>query len=320
MSCKHDLGPSFEAASRIAILIARRFRLSPAIAGLLLVAFQVAAVSSGGDDTQNEKKCLVTLADGATFELRGICETPSAGKTWWRPDGAPLAIAPDGANLRCQSRGSSEGWLAREFVFAVRKSATATVNARCLSAGEQADNVQSVAKVVGKVEVTKLAPQLRLGARATLVVDYASGEWKTIGVCPPAGGTGIQRPGGGILFSRPSSENKGSMRICVAIDCDEGQIRVVALDQESKEYLASNSDADASPPEGPFRMLEERFELPLRQIKEFRLQVRPWTRIEFRNISLHRGQKTNFDVLVDGKPYRSGSPFPAGRDTRAPAR
>ena len=86
-----------------------------------------------------------------------------------------------------------------------------------------------------------------------------------------------------------------------AIDCDDGQFRTAAVDQASKEHLTAHSDS--SYPEGAFRMLEERFHLPLGKIKEFRLQMRPWTRIEFRNISLHCGQKTNFGVFVDGKPY-----------------
>ncbi len=36
----------------------------------------------------------VTLPNGATVEFIGICENPSAGKTWWGPDGSPLDYAP----------------------------------------------------------------------------------------------------------------------------------------------------------------------------------------------------------------------------------
>jgi hypothetical protein len=43
--------------------------------------------------------------------------------------------------------------------------------------------------------------------------------------------------------------------------------------------------------------------LPLARIKEFHLQMRTWRLIEFRNISLHRGQRTNFAIFVDDKPY-----------------
>ena len=43
--------------------------------------------------------------------------------------------------------------------------------------------------------------------------------------------------------------------------------------------------------------------LRLDRIQEFHLQTRSWHEIEFRNISLHRGQKTNFAIFIDGKPY-----------------
>ncbi len=36
----------------------------------------------------------VTLANGVRIEFIGICESPSAGKQWWGPDGSPLERAP----------------------------------------------------------------------------------------------------------------------------------------------------------------------------------------------------------------------------------
>jgi hypothetical protein len=136
-------------------------------------------------------------------------------------------------------------------------------------------------------------------------LNYTSGAWKSVGVCPPAGGAGIQRPGGGVFFSRASTDgdDEGSTQISVAIDCDDGQFRIAVLDQQSHEHPADESDSDESHLKSAFPVFKETFRLPLREIKEFRLQMRPWTKIEFRNVSLHRGQKTNFDVFVDGKSY-----------------
>jgi hypothetical protein len=47
---------------------------------------------------------------------------------------------------------------------------------------------------------------------------------------------------------------------------------------------------------GAFRLLTAKFNLPLRQIEEFRVQMRRRTKIEIRSISMQRGQKTSFDV------------------------
>ncbi len=44
----------------------------------------------------DDGKFRVTLPDGAVFELVGVNEYPSTGKTWWRADGLPLANIPGG--------------------------------------------------------------------------------------------------------------------------------------------------------------------------------------------------------------------------------
>jgi hypothetical protein len=47
----------------------------------------------------NKNKYLFTLPDGASFEVLGVCESPSGGKTWWGPDGTPLSRSPKGAGF-----------------------------------------------------------------------------------------------------------------------------------------------------------------------------------------------------------------------------
>jgi len=41
-----------------------------------------------------ESKWKATLANGATAEFIGVCESPSVGKQWWGPDGNPLGYEP----------------------------------------------------------------------------------------------------------------------------------------------------------------------------------------------------------------------------------
>jgi len=40
---------------------------------------------------QQIKQWAATLSNGATVELVGICDYPSDGKQWWRPDGSLLS-------------------------------------------------------------------------------------------------------------------------------------------------------------------------------------------------------------------------------------
>jgi hypothetical protein len=44
-------------------------------------------------------------------------------------------------------------------------------------------------------------------------------------------------------------------------------------------------------------------EIPLAEIKEFRLQARRTQQIEFRNIALNPGQASHVEIYIDGKPY-----------------
>ena len=65
----------------------------------------------------------VKLRNGVTVELLGVCEHPSVGRQWWRPDGSPLTERPyddeDGrAFLNPGEKGIQAGhpvqWLGRQ--------------------------------------------------------------------------------------------------------------------------------------------------------------------------------------------------------------
>jgi hypothetical protein len=80
--------------------------------------------------------------------------------------------------------------------------------------------------------------------------------------------------------------------------------RIRALDNNSRlnfpEHDESKTDAVTT------RLIVHFFEVPLASVKEFRLETRASKhQVEFRNISLHRGQKSPVHIYLDGKPYPS---------------
>ncbi|MHC4497509.1 MAG: HEAT repeat domain-containing protein [Planctomycetota bacterium] len=50
--------------------------------------------AGGADGKTAQSPFKATLANGVTVELVGVCEHPSEGRQWWRPDGSPLKEAP----------------------------------------------------------------------------------------------------------------------------------------------------------------------------------------------------------------------------------
>jgi hypothetical protein len=137
-------------------------------------------------------------------------------------------------------------------------------------------------------------------SRATVRLKYAAGKWTTIATCPATRGIAVELPQGGVLFGDPV-EKEGFVLLPVAVKSDPEAYRLVAIDHASREHHSTVGISGLS--EG-IRLLLPHFQnLPLARIKEFRLQMRTWQQIEFRNISLHRGQKTNFAIFIDDKPY-----------------
>ena len=69
------------------------------LAGMIVPATVALSSKAGaspdaGVEGADDSKYVGTLANGVTVELVGICEYPSEGKQWWRPDGAVLHEAP----------------------------------------------------------------------------------------------------------------------------------------------------------------------------------------------------------------------------------
>jgi len=146
---------------------------------------------------------------------------------------------------------------------------------------------------------------LRDARPVSIVLKYAAGDWKTVATCPANGGIVRQTPHGDILFSHPVLE-KYTVSLSVAYVGDDAEVRLVAVDQDSHERLSrlkSWPDVWGSLRPDPIHTLESEFNLALARIKEFRWQSRPLRRVEFRDISMKRGEKSNFGFFVDGRPH-----------------
>jgi hypothetical protein len=278
----------------------------------------------------------VVLADGAMVQLVGLCEYPSAGHDWWRPDGLPLGKIPSGEAPKEFKHRPFQGALFREVAIDATIPDGADVrltglNMTGLGGSSSLTKPGSGEKVVERI---RAAVQLRPNSRTTLLVHYAPHPWTTLSrfknwVLIPGGqyvrsGTGFvssARSSYGVILSAPSEE-KGSARIVAAFDLDDldhQEVRMIAIDMENREHIADKHYQGKA--RGAHVLIAQFANLPLATIKEFHFQSREIQHIEFRNVSLHPGQKTNFAMFVEDQPYKpaAGSPI-SGNGARAKVR
>lgn len=96
-------------------------------------------------------------------------------------------------------------------------------------------------------------------------------------------------------------EVNGSSRISAAYNVHGVDVRIIAVDREGWEHVP---DVHSGVPLNAAHLASAKFPgLPLSRVREFHFQRRPYQHIEFRNVSLHRGQKIHVQIFVDGKPY-----------------
>jgi hypothetical protein len=254
-------------------------------------------------EARPEDKFRVVLPDGATFELVGVGESLANDKAWWNGDGSARAKPRRVIHFENQTPFSKKdtNLLSRLFVFECMYKGDASV-AEPAFVGETKESSAgswSPAFLGMKQMESTLSVEVLPQSRAAVRLKYAAGKWTTVATCPATRGTAVMLPQGGVLFGDPV-EKDGNVQLPVAVKADPDNFRTIAIDQSSHEHQSSVGVSTSI--EG-IQLISLRFpNLRLARVKEFRLQMRTWRQIEFRNISLHRGQKTNFAIFIDDKP------------------
>ena len=286
-----------------------------AFPGTLVTAYAADAPAAGtktpakGDskvqtETPPENKFRAVLPDGATFELVSVGDGAANDKPWWIGDGSAPAKPRNRIHFVDQTPGSKKdnNLLSRLFVFECKFKGDATIAEPALvgestgsSAGSWSTGLLGLQQMESTLSI-EIAPQSArhraLEIRGGQMDDrcHLPGDARDRGPAA-AGGSALRRPGG-----------KGRRaQLPVAIKADPDDYRVVAIDLSSREHQSTL--AVSTSVEG-MQLISRRFpNLRLARVREFRLQMRKWTQIEFRNISLHPGQKTNFAIFIDNMPY-----------------
>jgi beta-lactamase regulating signal transducer with metallopeptidase domain len=250
----------------------------------------------------DDGKFRVRLPDGAVFEMLAVGEDPQDGQIWWQPDGSLRTTAPDG-ELKSFERELPNNHLRRGFAVNTLADVKANVSSPFVRGKSMSYGRTETNNVAGKVlRKHRFFATVLVNSRTTVFLNYAAGPWKTISRISPDGFREypVRADDEGVAFDEPI-DVKGSSRISAAFSVHGDDVQIVAVDREKREHAPDHRTGSS---QGAAHLYGASFQgLPLSKVREFRFQRRPFQHVEFRNVSLHAGQKTNFEIFIDGTRY-----------------
>ena len=243
-----------------------------------------------------DPKFTATLPNGPTVELVGV--TDRQNKNWWRPDGILLKSdlyqlsSKSYPNKKSQARGLATRIFGKDaegvgLTWQIPKSTSNSSSSTIKKSGKELKGIHSLAFTCPK-NLSQI--DIRLG--------LAYGAWQTRHN-NHADASGISTEGGeegSVIWHRPNEKDDKTILV-VAHSYSELNRRVVAIGKDNQLYTASSAGASVA---GKLATIEVTFSIPLRKIREFQFQTRPYQWTEFRNVSLQPSKKT--DVQVEVKP------------------
>ena len=241
------------------------------------------------------------LPSGVTVELVGVSYCPSGGQPWWQPDGLPLADPPyDGNPFDITNTVALDR---REMELAFRLGGATfgpsckaglrpgeTTNVRVSNIGGLLKTRQPVTDIMGVSAVLRSSEQKSLN----LSLCIAAGKWHSR-AATEAKTTGLGQNAGRRDQFLSIHEIDGETVVAVRHDVKDRQVRVIAIGNDDIEHdvLAHNSKTNGAYDEVQYRFRD----LPLADLKAFVFQTRPYESVEFKNISLEPGHKTDVEVV-----------------------
>ncbi len=242
------------------------------------------------------------LPNGVTVELIGICEHPSEGKQWWRPDGAILepdhapsdhsrmTVKPDETEQARELALRFAGQDVEQMSFRWKMDMATRSSSHPFYVTEKREKLKPLRNIVFKLPQNLETLDFSIG--------IATGEWKRVasgGDGRTVSGTNDSLTDSSVIFHEAVKE-KDTVRLCAThllggdYDC---RIVVVDRDDEIHEPIrSSNSGSD-------MRLCKGFFDLSPDQIEYILLQARPYDWVEFKNVSLRPGIKTEVQVEIE---------------------
>jgi len=254
-------------------------------------------------DTKKPNQFKAALPNGVTVELLGVCEHPSEGKQWWRPDGTMIDddFRPYRFERFRRMRLPSNQQENKIVELAVKVANSRNGNVGIICSGANTTFVNCFNNIWGGT--TELGKQLE---KKDIITGVATGPWES--VASSAANFGFRRRSTpGIIFTEAYSTQQGYAIVTVThkTDIQKENWRIVAIDEEGKLHNA-DSYQEQEIDELKQNMVHFR-KLKSKQIRRFEFQTRPYEWVTFKNVSLQPGMKT--DVRVETADYTENPLF-----------
>ncbi len=275
--------------------------LVAAVVAIMLCCVIPMASLRANDGSINE--CKVTLPNGAMIELVGLYNE-KAGR-WWCPDGQPLKAGPYEPDMEyLDETNRTEIALRYENLpngtlgyFGIDRDAEPwLVGMGYITTKEDRQPVKNIAR--GDLQPEEGTDTI------SLKVQLAMGNWQTYAHESPRG-SWISSSAGEVTFFKPYDRD-GRTWMPIAHMLRDCNVRVVAIDVNNVEHESTDRGGGKVwiAGSGGFSHLTAQFDLPLDDIAIIRFQRRPYTKIEFKNVSLVPGQSQNIEIVTtEAKPF-----------------
>lgn len=231
---------------------------------------------------EHDRRWVATLPSGGAIELLGVSTYPSGPDSWWRPDGSPLAEAP------CDSPPKNLGMDGNVVfrVVAVRVTGLPAESDRGWGVKEAGGSGNAAARKDGKPlpgVSTVLVGLPKDLAKCSVEFHAATGPWQTVGTSDGKSPGGVSsKSGPSYIFGEAVAGKKGAT-LTVSHDIGDVAVRIVAVDRSGRERAQVGRTGTGVK---DFYQLAAEFDLDPEAIQEYRLQTRPYQRVEIPGITL----------------------------------
>jgi prepilin-type processing-associated H-X9-DG protein len=253
-------------------------------------------------DAAINSECKVTFPNGAVIELVGLYNE-KAGR-WWSPDGRPLEEGlcdpdmphgppvEDCTKIFLRYENLPDGAVGSFGIDPGRGYwGGAIPNLRHIKAKKNGLPVENV---------TWLEATLEEGADTTSVkVKLAMGHWQDHLTLPFKPRSWSSCSTGKVTFFQPYERDGRTWMPIVHLiqDCD---VRIIAIDVNNVEHASADLGGGKTYIDGSTAVSHRtaEFDLPLDDIARIRVQRRPYTRIEFKNVSVVPGRSQKIEIVT----------------------